>query len=81
MALGECGVVRLSLFDAGEEKRSPAQVTVALDALNARYGRDTVHMGFAAVVNRWAASFEISVLLCQTKPDVQYKQSVIHLLI
>ena len=47
-----------SLFDTGlTAKYSPA-VMIAFDALNAQYGRDTVQVGSAAGLGRWAARFE-----------------------
>lgn len=47
-----------TLFDGSlAVKHSPA-VMIALDALNARYGRDTVQLGSAGGLGRWAARFD-----------------------
>lgn len=43
-----------TLFDAGPPKEASAKAMAALDALNERYGRDTVHLGSAGVRQRWA---------------------------
>lgn len=43
-----------TLFDAGLDRTRSVRAMAALDALNERFGRDTVHLGSAGVVRRWA---------------------------
>lgn len=43
-----------TLFDAGPPRDASVKAMAALDALNERYGRDTVHLGSAGVRQRWA---------------------------
>lgn len=47
-----------SLFDEGPGTRHAPAVMIALDALNAQYGKDTVRVGSAGGVGRWAARFD-----------------------
>ena len=42
------------LFDAGPDRARSVRAMAALDAINERYGRDTVHLGSAGVARRWA---------------------------
>ena len=42
------------LFDAIQDKARSVRAMAALDALNERFGRDTVHLGSAGLVRRWA---------------------------
>ncbi|KAB8066285.1 Y-family DNA polymerase [Janthinobacterium violaceinigrum] len=42
------------LFDAGRDRARSVAAMAALDALNERFGRDTVHLGSAGLVRRWA---------------------------
>ncbi|MED5594541.1 Y-family DNA polymerase [Janthinobacterium sp. P210006] len=42
------------LFDAGRDRSRSVAAMAALDALNERFGRDTVHLGSAGLVRRWA---------------------------
>lgn len=42
------------LFDAGQDRARSVWAMAALDALNERFGRDTVHLGSAGLVRRWA---------------------------
>lgn len=42
------------LFDAGPDRARSVRAMTALDAINDRYGRDTVHLGSAGVARRWA---------------------------
>ncbi|NHQ93287.1 Y-family DNA polymerase [Janthinobacterium lividum] len=42
------------LFDAGRDRARAASTMAAMDALNERFGRDTVHLGSAGLVRRWA---------------------------
>ena len=41
------------LFDAVRDRARSVRAMAALDALNERFGRDTVHLGSAGVVRRW----------------------------
>ncbi|QRX82323.1 Y-family DNA polymerase [Glaciimonas sp. PAMC28666] len=47
-----------ALFDAGPKAKHSPAVMFALDALNAQYGRDTVQVGSAGGLGRWAARFD-----------------------
>ena len=42
------------LFDANPARERSVRAMAALDALNDRFGRDTVHLGSAGLVRRWA---------------------------
>lgn len=42
------------LFDAAPDRARSVSAMAALDALNERFGRDTVHLGSAGLVRRWA---------------------------
>ena len=42
------------LFDAGRDRVRSVAAMAALDALNERFGRDTVHLGSSGLVRRWA---------------------------
>lgn len=42
------------LFDAAPERARSVRAMAALDALNERFGRDTVHLGSAGLARRWA---------------------------
>ncbi|PJC99214.1 DNA polymerase V subunit UmuC [Janthinobacterium sp. BJB1] len=42
------------LFDASRDRDRSVRAMAALDALNERFGRDTVHLGSAGLVRRWA---------------------------
>ena len=42
------------LFDADPDRARSVRAMAALDALNERFGRDTVHLGSAGLVRRWA---------------------------
>ena len=42
------------LFDAGRDRTRSVAAMAALDVLNERFGRDTVHLGSAGLVRRWA---------------------------
>lgn len=42
------------LFDAGQDRARSVRAMAALDALNERFGRDTVHLGSAGLVRHWA---------------------------
>ena len=42
------------LFDAAPDRARSVRAMAALDALNERFGRDTVHLGSAGLVRRWA---------------------------
>lgn len=53
MDLSLAGFRQHSLFDSGAgDARSP-QVMAAMDAVNALYGRDTLHLGSAGTQSRW----------------------------
>lgn len=41
------------LFDNGQNREKSARTMAALDFLNERYGRDTVHLGSAGLTRRW----------------------------
>lgn len=47
-----------SLFDAPRERENSVRVMAALDALNQRFGRDSVHLGSAGLAPRWAMRSE-----------------------
>ena len=42
------------LFDAGQNRARSVRTMATLDALNERFGRDTVHIGSAGLTRRWA---------------------------
>ena len=42
------------LFDAAPDRARSVRAMAALDALNERFGRDTVHLGSAGLARRWA---------------------------
>jgi len=42
------------LFNAGRDRARSVAAVAVLDALNARFGRDTVHLGSAGLARRWA---------------------------
>lgn len=42
------------LFDAARDRVRSMRTMAALDALNERFGQDTVHLGSAGLVRRWA---------------------------
>ncbi|MGK5071168.1 Y-family DNA polymerase [Janthinobacterium sp. RT4P48] len=42
------------LFDAAPDRARSVRAMAALDALNERFGRDTVHLGSAGLIRRWA---------------------------
>lgn len=44
-----------TLFEAIRPRDKSARVMAALDALNNRYGRGTLHLGSAGTIQRWAA--------------------------
>lgn len=41
------------LFDADPDRARSGRAMAALDALNDRFGRDTVHLGSTGLVRRW----------------------------
>lgn len=47
-----------TLFDAPRERENSVRVMAALDALNQRFGRDSVHLGSAGLAPRWAMRSE-----------------------
>lgn len=42
------------LFDAGPDRARSVRAMAAFDAINDRFGRDTLHLGSAGVARRWA---------------------------
>lgn len=58
MDLSEGGVRQTSLFSDEQENVNAPALMNALDALNSRYGRDTVKLGSALGLGRWNAKFE-----------------------
>lgn len=46
------------LFDAQPPREKSARIMATLDALNQRFGRDTLHIGSAGLVQRWAMKAE-----------------------
>lgn len=42
------------LFDANSNRARSVRAMAALDAMNERFGRDTVHLGSAGLLRRWA---------------------------
>lgn len=42
------------LFGADPDRARSVRAMAALDSLNERFGRDTVHLGSAGLVRRWA---------------------------
>ncbi len=46
------------LFDAAQDRARSAREMTTLYAINDCYGRDTVHLGSAGGVRRWAMLFE-----------------------
>jgi DNA polymerase V len=58
MDLSSGSIKQASLFDSDSGRKHAPAVMAALDALNARYGRDTVQLGSAGGLGRWAARFD-----------------------
>ncbi|MFL9926013.1 DUF4113 domain-containing protein [Herbaspirillum lusitanum] len=58
MDLNEGKASQATLFDSGVSRMSSAPLMTALDAINKKYGRDTLRLGSAAGPQRWAAKFE-----------------------
>jgi DNA polymerase V len=58
MDLNDGQASQATLFDSGVSRMSSAPLMAALDSINKRYGRDTLHLGSAAGPQRWAAKFE-----------------------
>lgn len=57
------------LFDTGQDKAISPKMMTALDFLNERYGRDTVHLGSAGLTRRWEMSHENRTLRYTTNWD------------
>jgi DNA polymerase V len=51
-------VKQSSLFDTPNTRDTSVKIMAALDALNSRFGRDTVFLGSAGVAHRWAMRAE-----------------------
>lgn len=54
MGLGPRTVRQGSLFGAAKPSDHAARTMAVLDAVNRRYGRDTVWLGSAGIEQRWA---------------------------
>ena len=57
--IGDAGVQQGALFETRMPRRKSAEVMAALDAVNRRYGRDTLKVASAAGAGRWHARSEI----------------------
>jgi len=57
--IGAAGVVQGNLFETGVPRRKSAEVMATLDAVNRRFGRDTLKVASAAGAGRWHARSEI----------------------
>ncbi|MEA5098164.1 MAG: Y-family DNA polymerase, partial [Burkholderiaceae bacterium] len=55
MDLSHDGFGQHSLFDSSVTSARSVQVMAAMDAVNALYGRDTLHLGSAGTQSRWVA--------------------------
>ena len=53
MDLSPAAIRQYSLFDSAATGLQSAQVMAAMDAVNALYGRDTLHLGSAGIKPRW----------------------------